>query len=86
MSTNVIEFVTVCANVQTVQQNAYHKDKYAQEFGIKISENLASVEARILPAPWVTMISIIRVLVVSCVFSLLMIVYFISSIYAAEVS
>lgn len=39
--------------MQTVQQNAYDQDPYAKEFGIKISENLASVEARVLPAPWV---------------------------------
>lgn len=38
---------------QTVQHNAYDQDPYAKEFGIKISEKLASVEARILPAPWV---------------------------------
>jgi len=38
---------------QTIQQNAYDQDPYAKEFGIKISEKLASVEARILPAPWV---------------------------------
>ncbi|XWS39260.1 hypothetical protein CRYUN_Cryun18bG0035600 [Craigia yunnanensis] len=38
--------------LQTVQHNAYDQDPYAKEFGIKISENLASVEARILPAPW----------------------------------
>lgn len=38
--------------LQTVQQNAYDQDPYANEFGIKISEKLASVEARILPAPW----------------------------------
>ncbi|CAN0891403.1 Protein argonaute 1 [Linum grandiflorum] len=37
--------------VQTVKHNAYHEDPYAKEFGIKISQNLASVEARILPAP-----------------------------------
>ncbi|CAN0902227.1 Protein argonaute 1 [Linum grandiflorum] len=37
--------------IQTVQHNAYHSDPYAKEFGIKISERLASVEARILPAP-----------------------------------
>lgn len=37
--------------LQTVCQNAYHEDPYAQEFGIKISENLTLVEARILPAP-----------------------------------
>jgi len=36
---------------QMVKQNAYDKDDYAQEFGIKISDRLASVEARILPAP-----------------------------------
>ncbi|MBA0800912.1 hypothetical protein Gohar_011317, partial [Gossypium harknessii] len=36
----------------TVHQNAYHEDPHAKEFGIKISEKLASVEARILPAPW----------------------------------
>ncbi|XP_021768894.1 protein argonaute 1-like isoform X1 [Chenopodium quinoa] len=38
--------------VQTVHHNAYHADPYAQEFGIKIDERLASVEARVLPAPW----------------------------------
>ena len=38
---------------QTVQHNAYDQDPYAKEFGIKISEKLASVEARVLPAPWV---------------------------------
>ncbi|KAF5469288.1 hypothetical protein F2P56_013372 [Juglans regia] len=38
--------------MQTVRHNAYHEDPYAKEFGIKISEKLASVEARILPAPW----------------------------------
>lgn len=42
-----------CAHSQTVHHNAYHEDPYAKEFGIKISEKLASVEARILPAPWV---------------------------------
>ncbi|XP_073014200.1 protein argonaute 10-like [Typha latifolia] len=38
--------------LQTVQHNAYDQDPYANEFGIKISEKLTSVEARILPAPW----------------------------------
>ncbi|GMH14101.1 hypothetical protein Nepgr_015942 [Nepenthes gracilis] len=38
--------------VQTVHHNAYHADPYAQEFGIKIDEKLASVEARVLPPPW----------------------------------
>ncbi|KAJ0105332.1 hypothetical protein Patl1_19511 [Pistacia atlantica] len=38
--------------LETVRHNAYHEDPYAREFGIKISEKLASVEARILPAPW----------------------------------
>ncbi|CAI8586788.1 unnamed protein product [Vicia faba] len=37
---------------QTVHHNAYHEDPYAKEFGIKISDKLAQVEARILPAPW----------------------------------
>ncbi|RYQ94722.1 hypothetical protein Ahy_B08g089656 isoform F [Arachis hypogaea] len=36
----------------TIRHNAYDQDPYAKEFGIK-SEKLASVEARILPAPWV---------------------------------
>lgn len=39
--------------MQTVQHNAYDQDPYAKEFGIRISEKLASVEARVLPAPWV---------------------------------
>ncbi|GAV57543.1 PAZ domain-containing protein/Piwi domain-containing protein [Cephalotus follicularis] len=38
--------------LQTVQHNGYDQDPYAKEFGMKISEKLASVEARILPAPW----------------------------------
>lgn len=38
--------------MQTVHHNAYGEDPYAKEFGIKISATLASVEARILPAPW----------------------------------
>nr|XP_016468232.1 PREDICTED: protein argonaute 1-like isoform X2 [Nicotiana tabacum] len=38
--------------LQTVHHNAYADDPYAKEFGIKISEKLAQVEARVLPAPW----------------------------------
>ncbi|WOK92830.1 protein argonaute 1B-like isoform X1 [Canna indica] len=38
--------------IQTVHQNAYQEDPYAKEFGIKISDKLASIEARVLPAPW----------------------------------
>jgi len=52
----VYRLFSQCFNVvtfQTVEHNAYHNDPYAKEFGIKISERLASVEARILPAPWV---------------------------------
>ncbi|PIA63984.1 hypothetical protein AQUCO_00201350v1 [Aquilegia coerulea] len=37
---------------RTVHQNAYQNDEYATEFGIKISDKLAAVEARVLPAPW----------------------------------
>eukprot|EP00262_Sarcandra_glabra_P017248 TRINITY_DN5837_c0_g3_i1.p1 TRINITY_DN5837_c0_g3~~TRINITY_DN5837_c0_g3_i1.p1 ORF type:complete len:696 (-),score=80.34 TRINITY_DN5837_c0_g3_i1:231-2252(-) len=38
--------------IQTVHHNAYRNDPYAKEFGIKISNELASVDARILPPPW----------------------------------
>jgi hypothetical protein len=41
---------------QTVHQNGYEQDPYAKEFGINISEKLASVEARVLPAPWVGLV------------------------------
>ncbi|KAF7090396.1 hypothetical protein CFC21_093152 [Triticum aestivum] len=37
--------------LQTVNHNAYHEDPYAREFGIRIDERLASVEARVLPPP-----------------------------------
>ncbi|KAF8651872.1 hypothetical protein HU200_063119 [Digitaria exilis] len=37
--------------LQTVHHNAYYEDPYAQEFGIKIDERLAAVEARVLPPP-----------------------------------
>ncbi|CAI9100237.1 OLC1v1037192C2 [Oldenlandia corymbosa var. corymbosa] len=38
--------------LQTVRQNDYKQDPLAKEFGISIDDNLASVEARVLPAPW----------------------------------
>ncbi|KAI4374454.1 hypothetical protein MLD38_012447 [Melastoma candidum] len=38
--------------IRTVRHNAYTQDPYAKEFDIKISDKLAQVEARILPAPW----------------------------------
>jgi hypothetical protein len=41
-----------------VNRNSYHDDPYAKEFGIKISERLALVEARVLPAPRVSGTSI----------------------------
>jgi hypothetical protein len=34
-----------------VHHNAYYEDPYAQEFGIRIDERLAAVEARVLPPP-----------------------------------
>ncbi|XP_022974445.1 protein argonaute 10-like [Cucurbita maxima] len=34
------------------QHNAYNNDPYAKEFGINVSEKMTSVEARILPPPW----------------------------------
>ncbi|PKU67875.1 protein argonaute 1A-like [Dendrobium catenatum] len=37
--------------IRTVNRNEYHLDPYAKEFGIKIRRELASVEARLLPAP-----------------------------------
>nr|DAD27035.1 TPA_asm: hypothetical protein HUJ06_028503 [Nelumbo nucifera] len=38
--------------LQTVHQNGYEQNPYAKEFGISIIDKLASVEARVLPAPW----------------------------------
>jgi eukaryotic translation initiation factor 2C len=40
--------------LQIVNHNSYHDDPYAKEFGITISERLASVEARVLPTPRVS--------------------------------
>ncbi|KAL8124010.1 hypothetical protein AgCh_011858 [Apium graveolens] len=37
---------------RTVRHNAYAEDPYAKEFSIKISDKMASIEARILPPPW----------------------------------
>ncbi|GER56724.1 argonaute 1 [Striga asiatica] len=37
--------------LQTVRHNAYAQDPFAKEFGIKISDKLAQVEARVLPPP-----------------------------------
>ncbi|KAK7328401.1 hypothetical protein VNO77_22506 [Canavalia gladiata] len=38
--------------LQTVEQNNYENNPYAKEFGINIDNRLASVDARVLPAPW----------------------------------
>ncbi|XP_019192368.1 PREDICTED: protein argonaute PNH1-like [Ipomoea nil] len=38
--------------LQVVKQNGYKEDPVAKEFGINIDDKLASVEARVLPAPW----------------------------------
>ncbi|CAD5188298.1 unnamed protein product [Musa acuminata subsp. malaccensis] len=38
--------------LQTVIQNEYEQDPYANEFGINVSSKLTLVEARVLPAPW----------------------------------
>ncbi|CAK8563351.1 unnamed protein product [Lathyrus sativus] len=38
--------------LQTIHQNDYNCNSYAKEFGISVDNKLASVEARVLPAPW----------------------------------
>ncbi|XP_057968786.1 protein argonaute PNH1-like isoform X2 [Malania oleifera] len=38
--------------LQTINQNGYAQDPYAKEFSISIDDRLASVQARVLPAPW----------------------------------
>ncbi|KAL2340457.1 hypothetical protein Fmac_008397 [Flemingia macrophylla] len=38
--------------METIQQNNYENNPYAKEFGISIDNKLASVEARVLPPPW----------------------------------
>ncbi|XP_048228381.1 protein argonaute PNH1 isoform X2 [Ricinus communis] len=38
--------------LQTIHQNGYEHDPYAKEFGISIDSKLASIDARVLPAPW----------------------------------
>ncbi|GLT28951.1 hypothetical protein SLA2020_038510 [Shorea laevis] len=38
--------------LQTINQNGYDQDPFAKEFGITIDSKLASIEARVLPAPW----------------------------------
>jgi eukaryotic translation initiation factor 2C len=36
---------------QVLQKNNYTADDYAKEFGIKVNQQLALVDARVLPAP-----------------------------------
>ncbi|XP_068461651.1 protein argonaute PNH1-like [Phaseolus vulgaris] len=38
--------------LKAIQQNNYEYNPYVKEFGISIDSKLASVEARVLPAPW----------------------------------
>ena len=39
-----------------VLYNNYVEDKFAQEFGIKVCNDLVSVEARVLPPPLVNLL------------------------------
>jgi eukaryotic translation initiation factor 2C len=39
-----------------VLHNNYVEDKFAQEFGIKVCNDLVSVEARVLPPPLVNLL------------------------------
>lgn len=36
-----------------MHHNCYKEDPYAKEFGISIDDTPTSIEARVLPAPWV---------------------------------
>lgn len=36
-----------------VHRNDYNNDQYANEFGIKVTDELVTVDARVLPAPTV---------------------------------
>lgn len=38
---------------QTMHQSCFKEDPYLKEFGITIDDKLTSVDARVLPAPWV---------------------------------
>ena len=46
-------------SLQTVQHNGFDQDPYTKEFGINIDSKLASIEARVLPAPWVMLKSLL---------------------------
>lgn len=37
-----------------VRRNDYNNDQYANEFGIKVTDELVTVDARVLPAPTVS--------------------------------
>lgn len=60
-----------------MRHNSYVNDPYAKEFGIKISDKLAAVEARILPAPQViaAVLSCMHVLVCIYIYVYIPIVY-----------
>jgi hypothetical protein len=54
----VLEFLMAVTKIsllhnQTIHQNAYKQDPLAKEFGLSIADKPASVDARVLPAPWV---------------------------------
>ncbi|PWA60381.1 Argonaute/Dicer protein, PAZ [Artemisia annua] len=38
--------------LQTMHYNGYNEDSYAKEFGITIDDKPTSIDARVLPAPW----------------------------------
>ncbi|GAU41166.1 hypothetical protein TSUD_282390 [Trifolium subterraneum] len=46
------EEILIYQGFQTIEQKNYENNPYAKEFGISIDNKLASVEARVLPPPW----------------------------------
>ncbi|KAL4586751.1 hypothetical protein LXL04_011395 [Taraxacum kok-saghyz] len=53
-----VDVVNKRLSKETVGHNAYGQDPYAKEFGIKLSQTLASVEACILPLPRVIVLAV----------------------------
>lgn len=44
-----------------VRRNDYNNDQYANEFGIKVTDELVTVDARVLPAPTVSVLFYIAI-------------------------
>lgn len=55
-------FRTSCLCLQMVNDNNYSGESLVRDFGMQVRTNLTSIDARVLPAPRVSICNLLRVI------------------------